>query len=326
MRSTLFLAVFITLCVASNAEASYPSWVYDAFEAWSIQWDKNFDSSPSEKEYRVGVFYTNLKYIEETNAAQDSYKLGLNGFSAMTVDEFLSSHTGLLPKEIQNGGDEAIEEVEAEIPDSVDWVAKGAVTGVKNQGQCGSCWAFSTTGGLEGQKFVAQGALVSMSEQQLVDCSGGFGNYGCDGGEVDWALRYVMTVGIQSEESYLYHPVQGTCKYNASAVVFNITGIHDIPKRSKTAFLDALQGQPVSIAIDAEKIMSYISGVFDDKNCGNSLDHAVLAVGYDQTQGFINVKNSWGTTWGENGYIRFVIRENGSGECGMYLDSSYPTV
>jgi cathepsin L len=318
------VALVLVLAVVASAESAYPSWVYDAFDSWAIQWDKNFDASPSEKEYRVGVFYTNLKYIEETNAAQNDYKLALNGFSALTVDEFLATHTGLLHKEIPEQGDEEIVEMVG-YPSSIDWVSQGGVTAVKNQGQCGSCWSFSTTGGLEGLEHISGQPLVSLSEQQLVDCSGSYGNYGCNGGLMDSAFRYAARYGLEGESSYPYKAVQGQCQYSSSSVAYQNKAYKDVTRRSSTAFLTAVAQQPVSIAIDAEKIMSYSSGIFNNSNCGTQLDHGVLAVGYDTSSQYIKVKNSWGSTWGESGYIRFALQGNGSGMCGMYLDASYPT-
>jgi Papain family cysteine protease/Cathepsin propeptide inhibitor domain (I29) len=317
---TAILAFVLILAVAS-AESNHPTWVYDAFDHWCNQWDKTYDS-PSEKEFRVGVFYSNMQYIEETNAAQDSYKLGPNGFTDLTVEEFLSLHTGLLPIETPELTEEIVEM--PGYPASVDWVSAGYVTGVKNQGQCGSCWAFSTTGGLEGLEKKEGKALTSLSEQQLVDCSGSYGNYGCNGGLMDNAFKYVEQYGLEGESTYAYTAKTGSCRYSSSSVVFKNSGYTDVSRQSESAFLTTLSAQPISIAIDAEKIMSYTSGIFNNAACGTSLDHGVLAVGYDTSAGYIKVKNSWGTTWGESGYIRFALEGNGSGECGMYLQASVP--
>jgi C1A family cysteine protease len=275
-----------------------------------------------EREYRVGVFYHNLKYIQETNAKQDSYTLALNGFSGLTVEEFLEMHTGALPNKTDYNPAPVPENVT--YPSSVDWVSAGAVTEVKNQGQCGSCWAFSTTGSLEGIYEISTGQLVSLSEQQLVDCSRSYGNLGCDGGLPDYAFKYVEDYGIETESAYPYTGRDGSCKYNAADVVFKNSGYKDVTRRSESALLTALATQPVSILIDAEAIMSYSGGIYNNPNCGTMLDHAVLAVGYDTSAGYVNVKNSWGSTWGESGYIRFALLGDGSGECGMYLQASYP--
>jgi C1A family cysteine protease len=221
--------------------------------------------------------------------------------------------------------DEEIVEVTG-YADSVDWVTKGAVTGVKNQGECGSCWSFSTTGALEGSEFIVNGKLISLSEQQLLDCSRQFGNYGCNGGWPDNAFKYVEQYGIEAESTYPYTAKLGSCRYASGSVAVKLSKYADVTKRSESAFLSALAAQPVSICIDAEQIMSYTSGIYNNANCGTSLDHAVLAVGYDTSAGYIKVKNSWGTTWGESGYIRFALEGNGSGECGIYLQPAVPTV
>ena len=319
----LAIAIVLALVVVASAESAYPDWAYEAFDHWCAEWDKTYDS-PSEKEFRVGVFYANMKNIEETNAAQDSYRLGPNGFTDLTTEEFLQLHTGLLPMNIEES-DEEIVEVTG-YADSVDWVTKGAVTGVKNQGECGACWSFSATGALEGIEFIIKGHLISLSEQELIDCSQKFNNYGCKGGSPDNAFSYVEQLGITTEAYYPYTAKQGSCKYSSASVVVKSSKHRDLLKRSESAFLSALDTQPISISIDADQIMSYTSGIYNNANCGTTVNHAALAVGYDTSAGYIKVKNSWGTTWGESGYIRFALLGNGSGECGIYLQSSLPII
>jgi len=213
------------------------------------------------------------------------------------------------------------------LPTSIDWSQKGAVTPIKNQGQCGSCWAFSTTGSLEGIYAITTGTLDSFSEQQLVDCSDSFGNMGCDGGLMDQAFQYVEANGIELESTYPYKGVDGKCQYKAASTIFKIDNYTDVTPKDNDALQAAVAGQPVSIAIDAENIMFYSSGIFDNKNCGDSLDHGVLIVGYGTANStdFWKVKNSWGASWGEEGYIRF-IRVSGQVEaiCGLNLEPSYP--
>ena len=213
-------------------------------------------------------------------------------------------------------------------PVSVDWVAAGAVTPVKNQGQCGSCWAFSTTGSTEGAIFVSGKPLPVLSEQQLVDCAGAQGNQGCNGGLMDYGFQYIIdNKGIGSEASYPYKAADGTCKKVAS--VATITSFKDVPTNSETALVAAIVQQPVSVAIEADQdsFQLYAGGVMSAV-CGSQLDHGVLAVGYGtlNASDFYQVKNSWGADWGMKGYILLGrgAAFKAAGQCGIQMDPSYP--
>merc|ERR1711975_17313 len=202
----------------------------------------------------------------------------------------------------------------------------GAVTPVKNQQQCGSCWAFSSTGSLEGAMFVATGKLISLSEEDLVQCNS-ITDHGCQGGLMDNAFNWVQQNGICSEAAYPYTSGGGTtgsCKKGCSPVV-SITGHTDVPSRDESALQAAVSKQPVSVAIEADKsaFQLYSGGILDNSACGTNLDHGVLVVGYG-TDGkdYWKVKNSWGATWGEQGYIRMVRDKN---QCGIAQQPSYPT-
>jgi len=263
--------------------------------------------------------------ILEFNARGDNARLGLNLFADLTSEEFAAKYTGYYPKptnaEVKSFNIGAL-------PTSVNWVTAGAVTPVKNQGDCGSCWAFSSTGSLEGLYFLNNSNLVSFSEQNLVDCV--TVDDGCDGGEMTDALTYSAENGIETEAAYPYTAEDGTCTFDSSIAYHPNSGYYAVKPMSQADLLAAIVGQPISIGVEADQLafQFYSSGVIKSE-CGDAIDHDVLAVGYevvDGTQAYY-VKNSWGATWGDNGFLYISTNpkpNGGNGVCGILSGPVYP--
>jgi len=277
----------------------------------------------------------------ELNEHNKQYALGkktftvrMNKFGDLTNAEFVQVN-GFNKTRTMAQSNEAshfLAAANVKVPDSVDWRTQGYVTPIKDQGQCGSCWAFSAVASLEGQHFKASKKLVSLSEQNLVDCSRKFGNMGCDGGLMDQAFQYIKAnQGIDTEESYTYTAQDGKCKFNKATIGATCTGFTDLPSGDEDALMQAIATiGPISVAIDAsqDSFQFYSSGIYSDENCSSEeLDHGVTAVGYG-TQGsgqdFYIVKNSWGTGWGDQGYI--MMARNQDNMCGIATMASYPLV
>ena len=295
------------------------------FATWLKEHKMNF-GTPAEFFHRLQIFaQTDLK-IETHNAQVATYTLGHNKFSHLTEEEFVAKHAGLTVPQDYERNIVAENDVQA-IPDAIDWRDKGAVGPVKDQGQCGSCWAFSATASVEGAWVTSGKTYASLSEQQLVDCSSAQGNQGCNGGWMDYGFKYLLSVGGQELTSdYPYTARDGTCKFNKAKIAGSIKGYKDVNKGDcKTLLAFAAQG-PTSVAIAANAIMSYQSGIFNNPACGTGLNHGVTLIGYDQTAQYYIVRNSWGAGWGEKGYIRMATNVMAtSGICGICLAASIAT-
>jgi xylem cysteine proteinase len=256
--------------------------------------------------------------------------MAVNKFADMTAREWRAKYLGLANNTY---GNRTYSPVKATaLPASVDWTEHGAVTPVKDQGQCGSCWAFSSTGALEGAWFLKNGSLFNVSEQQLVDCSTAEGNQGCNGGLMDDAFQYVIENGLTTDAAYPYTATgPNACKAAGKPTVVKASGFTDVVPNSETALLSAIVDQPVSVAVEADQgSFQFYSGGVMTASCGTQLDHGVLAVGYGTLGGkdYYKVKNSWGQDWGMKGYI---LLGRGSsfgaqGQCGIQMAASFPIV
>ncbi|KAJ4825638.1 Cysteine proteinase rd21a [Turnera subulata] len=347
--TTLMLMLFfvaVTLCAAHDMSIiSYDQShgtklngrsddeVMAMYEEWLVRHGKVYNAL-GEKEKRFEIFKDNLRFVDEHNSGNWSYKVGMNRFADLTNEEFRSRYVGTRSRgtagnRLSKASDRYAPRVGESLPESVDWRKEGAVAPVKDQGSCGSCWAFSTVSAVEGINKIVTGELISLSEQELVDCDRGY-NEGCNGGLMDYAFEFIINNGgIDSEEDYPYTARDGTCDtYRKNAKVVKIDSYEDVPVNNEKALRKALANQPISVAIEGggRAFQLYQSGVFDGR-CGTALDHGVVAVGYgtENGQDYWIVRNSWGASWGESGYVRMernIARPEG--KCGIAMEPSYP--
>lgn len=330
------LATVLATAAATNmmAREHYEHKFFDHMQKFNLEFKDG-----TEYVRRLQIFANNVDLIEKHNAdSKQTYKLGLNQYAHMTFDEFADAvHIGGARIPNLRRGQGRVHEAPkdtASLPTNVDWTSNGAVTPVKNQGNCGSCWSFSTTGALEGAYYLKYGQLLSFSEQQLVSCDTGGQDAGCNGGWMDDAFTFVQkNGGITTEDQYPYNSgttgSTGTCKSSGYTNVANVApkSYTDVTAGSVSALMSAVAQQPVSIAIQANQLafQLYSSGVLTGK-CGQRLDHGVLLVGYgtDDNTDYWKVKNSWGESWGEKGYIR--IERSDADLCGVLDAASYPNL
>ncbi|XP_045914082.1 procathepsin L-like isoform X1 [Micropterus dolomieu] len=324
----VLLLVFLVLGHSSSA-------LNKVWEEWKIKHSKVYDNH-TEIVFRRAVWEKNMQLVlrhnQEAAAGKHSFTLGLNHLADMTADEINEKLNSLKLEDPIHFRNSTFKEVSGlSIPQSVDWRKNGLVSPVQNQGLCGSCWAFSSLGALEGQMKKRTGFLVPLSPQNLVDCSGNFGNLGCRGGYISKSYSYIIrNGGVDSESSYPYEHKNGKCRYSVKGKAGYCSNFHILPKGDeKTLQAVVASVGPVAVAVNAmlQSFHLYRGGLYNVPNCNpRFINHAVLVVGYgtDGGQDFWLVKNSWGTAWGEEGFIR--IARNKNNLCGIASFAVYPTL
>jgi len=287
------------------------------FTAWKQKYNKVYVSS-DEESVRLVNFKASIERIQSRNSKTQSNVFGLTKYSDLTPEEFKSTYLGYIPK--TNATRNLLTETSITAPQTFDWRDQKKVTAVKDQGQCGSCWAFSVVENVESIWMIAKGITADqmqpLSEQEIVDCDSQ--DSGCEGGDPPTAYAYIMSAGgLETESDYPYTAADGTCSFDKSKVYATISNWRYATKsQDEAAMQNALASWgPLSICVDAEPWQDYSGGVMMASDCSNSLDHCVQAVGYDLTAStpFWQVRNSWGTDWGESGYIRL---QYGQDTCG----------
>ncbi|CAF3202882.1 unnamed protein product [Rotaria socialis] len=338
------MRIIFVFCVFFVSTYCAPVFDEELNESWTLfkRVFKRQYASTKEEVSRRTIWEENLAKIRkhnlESNMGLHSYTMEMNRFGDLSNEEFKKTMNGFkMSKNVDPSKYDRhmfLAPSNVAIPDQVDWRKEGYVTSVKDQGQCGSCWAFSATGSLEGQTFAKTKTLPSLSEQQLVDCSTSFGNEGCDGGLMNAAFEYIkQNNGIDSEKSYPYEAYDDKCRFKPDDVAATDVGFIYIQEQNETDLTSAIATVgPIAVAIDAsqDSFQFYSSGIYNEPMCSSTnLDHGVLAVGYGSegkkhpTDYYI-VKNSWGDGWGDAGYI--LMLRNSNNQCGIATMASYPLV
>jgi C1A family cysteine protease len=277
------------------------------------KYEKNYDNA--ELMYRLSVFEENMKIITKLNADNNGASYGVGPFADLTSEEFNAQYTGWVPTSMK------IEEVtyNVTLADDVDWRSKNAITPIKNQGSCGSCWAFSATESIESEAFLSgKYSLEVLAPQQIVSCDKK--SSGCNGGDPATAFTYIKANGMEKEADYPYTAKDGSCKFNSAKVAVKISGQKTV-SGGESGMLTALQGRPLSVCHQTGGWQHYSGGVMT--SCSSGGGHCTQMVGYASSGDYWIVKNSWGTSWGNSGYLYL---KKGSDLCGISKHCLYPTI
>lgn len=297
--------------LASN-EISTATW--DFYYHWKKTFNKQYTSD--QDNIKIYAFKNNVDFVTNFKATHPNakYTVSLNQFSDLNSSEFSSTFVALNLKDHIHDG----KFLTSELPKSVDWRKKNVVTPIKDQGQMGSAIITTAIEALESLYAIKTGNLITLSTQQIVDCES-------DATFYTNIFNYTQHNGIESDSAYPSGP-KGICKFNEREVIFQNSGYVEVPKNDLDQLAAAVSLQPLAVAIDAQSLQMYSGGIINE--CTTNVDHTVLLVGYDSesTADYWIVKNSWGTSWGENGYARLMKTSGkGVGTCGIATDASYPT-
>lgn len=310
-----FVATLLATVATASLKSKYMSYV--------VEHSKGYHTVDEFARHEAHFIETEV-FINEHNMSNTSFSVAHNFISDMTEEQ--KAHLrGRIPRRTLKTTEPVLLSEEG-VPSTVDWITMGAVNPVQDQGQCGSCWAFSSVASLEGAHWLATRNLLKFSEQQLVDCAGfKYGNYGCNGGLEDNAFKYYETNKAILGADYPYTGKNGSCQYDSlSNSGVEVSTYLDVAADNLNQLTAAVAQQVVSIAIEADKrvFQQYSTGIFDSDSCGTNLDHAVAIVGYGID--YWLVRNSWGTSWGEAGYIK-IAKTSGDGVCGINMEPVYPS-
>ncbi|XP_062136109.1 procathepsin L-like [Drosophila sulfurigaster albostrigata] len=335
MKAAICILLF-ALVGYIQARITYDDVLDAEFELFKVEHKRSYDNE-YEEQLRLQIFKDNKNLIDRHNkryaAGEKTYKMGVNKFTDLTPEEFKISLLSSLNSNHSLEGIDYIYNPSAKdsVPKSIDWRTSGAVNPIKDQNPCGSCWAFSAVGSLESQYFINEGRKISLSEQNLVDCSRGYPYYnrGCSGGWPIEAFQYIRYYGIDTESSYPYEARDDYCRYNRNYIGAKISGIVQIESGNEDALASAVANKgPISVCFTADSnFQHYRSGVFNDPSCSQPMNHCVVVIGYGTDpvgEDYWLVRNSWGENWGENGYIR--MARNRNNQCSIASFATYPLI